>query len=253
MDYTIEMIARDIAKITIGVNNYDVALTPVIIDHDSYAESDADIAISPSVTAVDNVYTLDEVADTEYEITFNADGVYKLYITENDIDYLHIIIIANTVDDYFEDKIPDFLSTTPLSEDDSNREYYDFNVITVLTINFFGETNQNIYLNYEDITSGILYEGNIYQCNSSGAGTFDWQDSSNEDLLMNMNGSAVTSNNPLVVDTYYKCIKTGTPTNWGSETPTEITLYSDYFDTWIKRVVDSLYKFSIYNQTNIDN
>ena len=252
MDYLIEMIATNVVKITIGDNAYPITFIPVIIEHNSYIENDADITVVPSVVPVSNTYTLDGITGTEYLITLGEDGVYKFYITENDIDYLHFLIITTEIDNYFQTNLPLLISSTPLQDDDSNVEYYNFNVISMLTINFFGETNQNVFLNYEDITSGILYEGSIYQCNDRGDGSYNWQNSLGEDLLMDMRGNIIDSVQPLVNDAYYKCIKTGTPSEWGTGTLTELTLYSDYFDTWIKNVVNSIYRYNIYNQTNID-
>ena len=76
MAYTIESIARDVIKITIGVN--DVLVTPVKILHTTYEEEEADIDVSPTITPTANVYTLTGNDGDDFEITFNEDGIYKL-------------------------------------------------------------------------------------------------------------------------------------------------------------------------------
>jgi len=253
MAYLIEMIERDVLKITLSAN--DVVVTPVKIVHDSYVEEAADISVSPSVTPVSNVYTLTGAPADEFEITFNEDGVYKLSITEGDGSYIHYVYIMNEVDDYFIDTIPNLIVPNPLGDhllDPDHRTYYDFNVVSMLTIGFFFETNANVFLDYSDISAGMLYKDQIYQCRSIGSGTYNWQDALGDDILMDMSGHIVTSNTALILNAYYKCIKTATPVNYGGTTATELSLYTDTFYQWLLQTVESLYRFNKYVNDCID-
>lgn len=254
MEYTIEAIARDVIKITLG--QYDLDMTPVIIEAYTYSEEDADITISPGTVPTVNTYGLDGDEGDEFEITFNADGVYKLYITENGIDYIHIVYITNEIDDYFLDRIPQLICSNPLRECTNGincKHHYDFNVVSILTMSFFGETNEDIYLDYETLTGGALYQGQIYQCTGIGSGTYNWEDSDGDSLLSDMNGNIITNTDSLELNVYYKCIKTGTPVEWGSVTNSELTLYSANFYTHLKNVVDSIDRFYKYSQECLDS
>lgn len=254
MEYTIEAIARDVIKITLG--QYDLDMTPVIIEAYTYSEEDADITISPGTVPTVNTYGLDGDEGDEFEITFNADGVYKLYITENGIDYIHIVYITNEIDDYFLDRIPQLICSNPLRECTNGincKHHYDFNVLSLLTLSLFGETNENLFLDYEDLKSGILYKDQIYQCTGIGSGTYNWRDSGGNDLLADMSGNIITNTSTLELNAYYKCIKTGTPVEWGSSTNTVLTLSSPAFLSILHNKVDSIYKFYKYSQDCLDS
>ena len=266
MDYTIESIERDTIKITIGSGNHDVVVTPVVIKTLSYLEEEADISVSPTITPTAGVYTLTGNSGDEYEITFNEDGVYKLYITEDAVDYLHYItedavdylhyvIVSNAVDDFFEEQIPELIDADPIVNCDGNvncKKHYDFTVLTIFSANFFGETNEYVYLNYKPLTTGSLYQGFLYQCTNIGSGTYNWKDANNNNLLVDMAGNAVDDDAALELNAYYRCIHTGTPANYGGTTKTNLTLETEQFVSYINRVVDSLANSYKYIQTCID-
>lgn len=252
MAYIIESIARDVIKITIGVN--DVLVTPVKILHTTYEEEEADIDVSPTITPTANVYTLTGNDGDDFEITFNEDGIYKLSISEGDGAYKHYVIISNEVDDYFEEALPNLISNSPIEEYSKQVKYtekYDFNIVSMFTMLFFGETNQYVYHDFEELTAGQVYEGCIYQCTNIGSGTYDWTNSDGDVLLVNIDTGIDLEDTAPVLNAYYKCIKTGTPVAWGT-TDATLCAETEAYVNYIHNVADSLYRFNLYISEFID-
>jgi len=252
MAYTIESIARDVIKITIGVN--DVLVTPVKILHTTYESEAADISVSPTITPVANVYTLTGNENDEFEITFNEDGIYKLSISEGDGSYKHYVVISNEVDDYFAEAIPELISNSPIEEYSKQIKYterYDFNVISMFTMLFYGETNQYVYHDFEELTAGQVLEGCIYQATAIGSGSYKWTNSDEDILLINIDTGVTLEDTAPTLGGYYKCIKTGTPVSWGTS-PSTLCAETEAYTNYIHNIADALYRFNLYTSEFID-
>jgi len=248
MEYTIESTAANIVKITMGISAYPLTVIFKKVDYDVYTETGQTVTISPDVTPTTYTYILSGAAGVEWEATLPSDGVYKIYITENTVEHIHLFINTYTLDEYLKSVVGNILCCNPLDACHCGTlcdDYYDFNTLVLLSLTFFGEANIDIQLDYRTFTTEYLYKDYKYECKTVGVGPYMWSDAGTT-LLQDSTGLSVTNNQPLTLGDIYSCVETGQPDTFGGATLSALT--SD-LTTRLNYTADAIYRYTKYMET----
>lgn len=267
MDYSIQKITGSSFKITTGAT-HDVDVEIKRIPPKSEVSSQTPTSVAPTVVnsigtavvPVTNVYTLTK--GDYYIITLdmdsdNNDNVYIIDTTENSVDYRHLLIVRDYLNTMIRTKVNDGICCSPeeVCKCGSNcSTIYDFNIMALISLTYFGETDLDISFNYANFTvdnssTTLLKTGYDYKCVSVGTTPWDWREGTIT-LIHNSSDTPVTTST-LVADSVYTCVHTGFPADGGDSV---LTAYTSALETRLNYIADAISKIEKYNQTcNIDN
>lgn len=252
MEYIIKTINANTFRLTIGLSSYDLDLQVTKITPTTYVEETQTLSIDPDVSPTAGVYTLSGSADDEWNISLSSDGVYKIYVTESGTQHVHIFINTNTLDVYLKSILPNIVCCNPVDKCHCGTmcdDYYDFNILALLSLSCFGVDNIDIQFDYRTFSGEYLYRDYRYECKSAGSGPYVWTDSG-QTVLNTSGGEAVSSATALTVGNIYTCIRTGLPDAFGGATVT--ALNSDLVSQ-LQYTADAIYRYSEYMDTCTEN
>lgn len=239
-NYLYSLVRNDLDLVTLTTTGYkDIEYKVTQLDPSTIQET--------IITDWTYVYIAD--AD-DYLITFTDDGVYFIYVrygTTNVITCKYIVVNVKLTKTYLETQSLDAITCTPSNDNVypafANKDYI-YNVVSNMYFTFLGVEFEDIAFNYETIGTGCeLIFNKKYTPVTISTSIPDWRNENGICCLEREDGLNFDFNSPLTTDVIYKCVATGTPTNYAGYT---ITATTNEVNTYLENIAGSLYRINQY-------